>query len=169
MSEIDRFRKFVKDRGLRYTPEREMIISEIFSVHDHFDVDGLYLRLRRRKRRVSKASIYRTIPLLIESGLIKEVYFEDGHLHYEHIYGHKQHCHFRCVCCGKVVEFPDDEVVKIQNEISQRYGFFTTSHRFELLGYCPECARNEDSSGGTGRSGGNGVIVGKIGQDSMEL
>jgi len=144
MSEVKRFREFIRGKGLRYTPERELIITEIFSTHDHFDVDELYLRLRRKNKRVSKASIYRTIPLLIESGLIKEVYFENGHLHYEHIYGHKQHCHFRCMGCGKIVEFPDDEIVRIQNEISKRYGFAVTSHRFELLGYCPVCARNEN-------------------------
>jgi Fur family ferric uptake transcriptional regulator len=146
MSEVEQFREFIRGKGLRYTPERELIITEIFSVHDHFDVDDLYLRLRRKNKMVSKASIYRTIPLLIESGLIKEVYFEDGHLHYEHIYGHKQHCHFRCMCCGKIVEFPDDEIVRIQNEISERYGFDVTSHRFELLGYCPVCARRDNAS-----------------------
>ena len=147
MSEVKRFREFIREKGLRYTPERELIITEIFSVHDHFDVDELYLRLRRKNKRVSKASIYRTVPLLIESGLIKEVYFEDGHLHYEHIYGHKQHCHFRCMGCGKIVEFPDDEILKIQNEISERYGFDVRSHRFELLGYCPVCARRDKASG----------------------
>jgi Fur family ferric uptake transcriptional regulator len=146
MNEIDRFRRFIRERGLRYTAEREMIITEIFSAHDHFDVDELYLRLRGKKGRVSKASIYRTIPLLVDSGLIREVYFEDGHLHYEHIYGHKQHCHFRCIRCGKIVEFPDDEIGRIRNEVSQRYGFVATSHRFELLGYCPECARKEDAA-----------------------
>jgi Fur family ferric uptake transcriptional regulator len=116
-----------------------MIIEEIFSIHDHFDVDGLFLRMRNKKKIVSKASIYRIIPLLVESGLIKEVFFEDGHLHYEHIYGHKHHCHLRCICCGRNFEFTEDEIVKIQNQIGKKYGFAITSYRFELLGYCPQC------------------------------
>ena len=145
MREIEKFRKFIIEKRLRNTPERELIVAEIFSIHDHFDVDELYLRLRNQKKIVSKASIYRTIPLLIESGLIKEVYFEDGHLHYEHVYGHKQHCHMRCICCGKIVEFPDDEIVGIQNRIGEKYGFVITSHRCELLGYCPECAPSQET------------------------
>jgi len=140
MDEIRKFRAFIRDKGLRNTPEREMIIQEIFSIHNHFDVDELFLRLRNKKKIVSRASIYRTIPLLIESGLIQEVYFEDGHLHYEHIYGHKQHCHLRCICCGRIVEFPEDEVVEIGNRIREKYNFAVTSHRFELLGYCSQCA-----------------------------
>jgi len=139
MDEIQKFRQYIKTRGLRRTPEREMIIEEIFSDHDHFDVDELFLRLRSKKKIVSKASIYRTIPLLIESGLIKEVFFENGHLHYEHIYGHTHHCHLRCICCGKVLEFAGRDIVRIQDQIGEKYGFVITSHRFELSGYCPQC------------------------------
>jgi Fe2+ or Zn2+ uptake regulation protein len=73
MDEIRKFRDYIKERGLRNTPEREMIIEEIFSIHDHFDVDELFLRMRNKKKTISRASIYRTIPLLVESGLIKEV------------------------------------------------------------------------------------------------
>lgn len=140
MDEIQRFRQYIREKGLRNTPERELIIEEIFSNHDHFDADTLFLRLRNKKKRISKASVYRTIPLLIESGLIKEVYFEEGHLHYEHIYGHKHHCHLRCICCGKILEFADDEIAELQDDIGKRYDFVITSHRFELLGYCQQCA-----------------------------
>jgi len=139
MDAIQKFRKYIKEKGLRNTPERETIIEEIFAIHDHFDVDELFLRLRNKKKRISKASLYRTIPLLIDSGLIKEVYFEDGHLHYEHIYGHKHHCHLRCLGCGKIIEFVDDSVETIQNRIGKKYDFAITSHRFELLGYCSQC------------------------------
>jgi len=149
MDPVNKFRAYIKAQGLRKTPERETIIGEIFSTHDHFDVDELFLRLRNKKKRISKASLYRTIPLLIESGLIKEVYFDNGHLHYEQICGHKHHCHLRCVNCGKIVEFADDAVAKIQDRISKKYGFVITAHRFELVGHCPECAKKE--SGWPGR------------------
>ena len=149
---IQKFREYVKEKGLRNTPEREIIIDEIFSIHNHFDVDDLFLRLRNKKKRISKASLYRTIPLLIDSGLIKEVYFEDGHLHYEHIYGHKHHCHLRCVNCGRIIEFADDEIRAIQARIGKKYGFAITTHRFELLGYCPLCAQAHESESGTIRN-----------------
>jgi Fur family ferric uptake transcriptional regulator len=143
MDPIKTFRAYIKAQGLRKTPEREQIIEEMFSIPDHFDVDELFLRLRNKKKRISKASLYRTIPLLIESGLIREVYFEDGHLHYEPIYGHKHHCHLRCTTCGKIIEFTDDAAIKIQKRISKQYGFVITAHRFELIGYCPQCAQRD--------------------------
>jgi Fur family ferric uptake transcriptional regulator len=143
MDAIQKFRGYTKGKGLRNTPERETIIEEIFSVHDHFDVDELFLRLRNKNKRVSKASLYRTIPLLIESGLIKEVYFEDGRFYYEHIYGHEHHCHLRCTRCGRIIEFADDEIEAIQRQIGKRYDFVITDHRFELLGYCPQCAKEQ--------------------------
>jgi Fur family ferric uptake transcriptional regulator len=140
MDPINKFRAYIKTQGLRKTPERETIIEEIFSIHDHFDVDELFLRLRNKKKRISKASLYRTIPLLIDSGLIKEVYFADGHLHYEHVFGHKHHCHLRCTCCGRIIEFASDEIGAIQKKISKKHHFAITGHRFELLGFCPHCA-----------------------------
>jgi Fur family ferric uptake transcriptional regulator len=143
MDPINKFREYIKSQGLRKTPEREQIIEEIFSLHDHFDVDELFLRLRNKKKRVSKASLYRAIPLLIESGLIREVYFEDGHLHYEHIYGHEDHSHLRCNRCGRIIEFADEEIVTLQKRIGKRYNFAVTAHRFELFGYCPRCTRRD--------------------------
>ena len=143
MDPINKFRAFIKAEGLRKTPERETIIEEIFSIHDHFDVDELFLRLRNKRKRVSKASLYRTIPLLIASGLIREVYFENGHLHYEHIYGHKDHSHLRCNRCGRIIEFEDDEIGTLQKRIGKKYNFAVTVHRFELIGYCPHCAQRD--------------------------
>jgi Fur family ferric uptake transcriptional regulator len=143
MEPINKFRAYIKAQGLRKTPERETIIEEIFSIHDHFDVDELYLRLRNKRKRVSKASLYRTIPLLIESGLIREAYFEDGHLHYEPIYGHKDHSHLRCNRCGRVIEFADDEIGTLQKRIGKKYNFAVTAHRFELFGYCIRCAHRD--------------------------
>jgi len=161
MDEILKFREYIKKKGLRNTPEREMIIQEIFSIHDHFDVDELFLRLRNKKKIVSKASIYRTIPLLMESGLIKEIYFEDGHLHYEHIYGHKHHCHLRCICCGRILEFADDEIAEIQNQMGEKYGFVITSHRFELLGYCSQCTQGRGCRRHAGHPAGAGLETGR--------
>jgi Fur family ferric uptake transcriptional regulator len=141
MDPIHRFREFIKGQGLRQTPERETIIKEIFSTHNHFDVDELFVRLRNKQKKISKASLYRTIPLLIERGLIKEVYFENGHLHYECLLGQEHHCHLRCVACGTIVEFADDEVEIIQARLAKKYNFAVTAHRFEVLGYCPRCAK----------------------------
>ena len=138
-NEIQVFRAFIRKKGLRNTPERELIIKEIFSTHDHFDVDELYLRLRRKNKKVSKPSIYRLIPLLLESGLIQEAYFEDGHLHYEHIYGHEHHCHLRCITCGKTIEFSEKSMKRMEKRLADKYGFRVEGHKLEVFGYCQKC------------------------------
>jgi len=140
-SELEVFREFLAGKGLRSTPEREAILAEVFAEHDHFDVDGLYLRLKRKNPRLSRASVYRMIPLLVESGLIQEVFFEDGHLHYEHIYGHEHHCHLRCLGCRKIVEFRDEALEEAEKRIGQASGFQTTGHKLEVYGYCPACRK----------------------------
>ncbi len=138
-NEIELFRSFIKTKGLRNTPEREEIILEIFMSQDHFDVDELYLRLRNRGSRVSKASIYRNIPLIMECGLIKEVWHEDGHMHYEPVYGQTHHCHLRCLGCGKVIEFVEKDLQEIQERLGKEHHFDIVDHRLDLVGYCSKC------------------------------
>ena len=137
--EIEVFREFIRKKGLRNTPEREAIIKEIFATHEHFDVNELYLRLKNKKKKISKPSIYRLIPYLLESGLIKDAFFENGHLHYEHIYGHGHHCHLRCLKCGKIVEFEEKSLKKIEKKLAKEHDFFIKDHKFEALGYCSDC------------------------------
>jgi Fur family ferric uptake transcriptional regulator len=139
--EIDLFRSFIARKGLRKTPEREEIIVEIFASRDHFDVDELYLRLRQKGSRVSKASIYRNIPLIMECGLIREVWHEDGHMHYESIYGYGHHCHLRCIKCGKVIEFVEKELDNIERRLGKKYDFEITDHRLDVTGYCSHCTK----------------------------
>ena len=142
--EIGLFRSFIAGKGLRNTPEREEIIREIFATHDHFDVDELYLRLRHKGSRVSKASIYRNMPLIMECGLIREVWHEDSHMHYEHIYGHGHHCHLRCIKCGKVIEFVEKEMEAIEKRLGKQYDFRIIDHRLDVTGYCSECKGDGD-------------------------
>ena len=138
-NEIDVFREFIRNKGLRNTVEREQVVKAVFSIHDHFDVEELYLLLRSQNEKISKATVYRTIPLLLESGLIQEAYFEDGHLHYEHIYGHDHHCHLRCMDCGKVVEFTEEAVKEVEQKVAEHYEFIVTGHKLEVYGYCAKC------------------------------
>ncbi|MBW2092980.1 MAG: transcriptional repressor [Deltaproteobacteria bacterium] len=146
-NEIQIFRKLLKKRGMRNTPEREAIIESIISSPDHFDVDELYLRMKQ-KTSVSRASIYRTIPLLIEAGLINEVFHEDGHMHYERAYGRDHHCHLRCSNCRKIIEFSDPRLGEIEKEVGQKFNFETQGHRLEVFGLCSDCAAKEiDKSG----------------------
>ncbi len=143
-SELEIFREFLKKKGMRYTPEREIIIKEIFSIHDHFDVDSLYISMRKKDARVSKASIYRLIPLLIEANLIEEVFFDKGQMYYEHIYGHEHHCHLRCVNCRKIQEFSDPRLKEIEQELADRFDYKILRHKLEVMGLCSKCQDEQD-------------------------
>lgn len=142
-TEQDIFLAYLKSRGLNLTAERSKILQTVFSFHRHFDLDDLYDEIRRHKARVSRATIYRTIPLLMESGLIREVFRCMDRPHYEHIYGHDHHDHMICLGCGKVLEFKDERIEKLQNEVCAEFGFESVEHRLGIRGYCRECREGQ--------------------------
>jgi Fur family ferric uptake transcriptional regulator len=133
------FKGYLERRHLKFTPERKSILEAIFSLHGHFDVELLYRHLEGRGGGISRATLYRTLPLLIDSGLVKEVLRSQNKSHYEHIFGHPHHDHLLCIKCGKIVEFKDDEIERIQDEICERFEFKPLEHRLGIMGYCKEC------------------------------
>lgn len=140
MNELTRFRAFLKSKGMKVTPEREVIFEEALQSGDHFEVDDLLFKLRGKKRRISKASIYRTLPLLIEGGWIRRVIFNERHTHYERDSGVKQHEHLVCSKCGKIIEFRDKKLRDQLGSICQKYDFEPQEHKLEVTGCCQECS-----------------------------
>ena len=136
---IDKFRNFLKSRGLKMTPERRIILEGVFSLHEHFDIEKLYRKLEKKRKNISRATIYRTIPFLIESGLIKEVMRHQNKAQYEQVFGHEHHDHLVCVKCGRVIEFRNDKIEKLQDEICKRFRFSPEEHRLRISGYCQKC------------------------------
>jgi Fur family ferric uptake transcriptional regulator len=141
--ELAVFREYIKRKQLRNTSEREIILREIMTQTQHFDVDNLYLQLHAQQHKVSRASIYRTIPLLLECGLIQEAFYEQGHIVYEHIFGQGHHCHMRCLACGLVVEYSLEELRRVERKLGEHYNFAVIGHRLEVYGYCPQCRSKE--------------------------
>jgi len=137
-AELESFRAFLKSKGHRVTREREAIAEAVLLNHGHFDVDELFLTLKV-KVGVSKASIYRTIPILIESGILAAVYLENGHMHYERVYGREHHSHLRCTACGRIFEFSVPELPILEKDIALEQNFKTEGHKFEIWGLCSEC------------------------------
>jgi Fur family ferric uptake transcriptional regulator len=135
----EQFRGYLKSKGLRFTPERRLILEAVFSIEDHFEAVDLLLKLWQQGSRVSKATIYRTLPFLVKSGLLREVVFGEKHAHYEHIYGHQHHDHLVCVNCGKIIEFSSESMENLQTEICLKHDFEAISHKFEITGYCKDC------------------------------
>lgn len=136
------FREFLIKRGLKFTKERQKILYEVFSHHGHFDPEELLLSMRNKEIKVSKASIYRTLPLLLESGLIEQVERNDKHAHYEHILGHEHHDHLICLKCGKVIEVFSPKLEAIQDELCKKKRFNGIKHTLEIKGYCRNCRQD---------------------------
>ena len=136
----DKFRDYLKEKGLKFTPERETVLREIFSLHKHFDVDEIYLKVHKKDKRLSRATIYRTLPLLVESGLIVETFRCLGKGSYEHIFGHPHHDHMVCIKCGKIIEFSNKKIERLQEEVCKKYGFKSIEHRLGIKGYCRKCS-----------------------------
>ncbi len=86
-------------------------------------------------------TIYRFIPLLLESGMVKEAVRCRGHFTYEHIYGHQHHDHLVCVKCGRVYEFRNEEIERLQDEVCKKFNFQPLEHRLGIRGICAECRK----------------------------
>lgn len=138
-TELQVFRDYIRRHNMRYTPERDAIVRAVFARHDHFSAEDLYLALRSQDQRISRASVYRTLPLLVAAGLASEVFQEAGQAIYEHTYGHEHHCHLRCLECGAVVEFSEPALESIEKRLAGELGFVIAGHRLEVRGVCPEC------------------------------
>jgi len=133
------FFTYLKQQGLKWTPEREEVLREALRTEGHFEAEDLAFRLRKKGSRVSKATVYRTLPLLVSAGLIKEVIYGEKHQHYEHTHGEGHHDHMICLKCGKIVEFDKRSLKKIEQEICEENQFQPQKIVFEIFGYCKKC------------------------------
>src|SRR5712671_6504017 len=134
-----RFLNFLSKKNLRVTAQRRVIIDTAFGTQQHFTADQLLAWSRRRDKSVSRATVYRTLPLLTESGLVREMDFGKDHKFYDPNYAqHPHHNHIICQDCDKIVEFESDKIEKIENEISHRLGFAVKTHRLQITASCEE-------------------------------
>lgn len=138
-----KFREYLMTQGKRLTTERETIVREVFSSHEHFDVDQLVSRLSQRTdgKRVSRSTVYRTVLNLVEAGLLRAVARTNDRDIYEHDYGYPEHDHLICGECGTLIEFQDPELRNILEKVSNQHGFRVSGHRLEVYGCCLECSR----------------------------
>src|SRR5262245_51238821 len=135
----EQWREYLTRRRLNTTSQREVIVDQFFKTRDHISIDELLARVRRRQPRVGYATVYRTLKLLVDSGLAVERQFGDGQARFEVVGDH--HDHLICVKCGLILEFEDDEIERLQDKIAARLGGFTVlRHRHELYGLCPKAA-----------------------------
>ena len=134
-----RFLDFLARRHLRLTGPRRAIIESVFGTEKHFTAEELLKWARRRDKSVSRATVYRTLPLLTASGLVREMDFGQDHKFYDPNYAeHPHHNHIICQDCGKIVEFDSAQIEQLEREISHRLGFAVKAHRLQITAACEE-------------------------------
>ena len=137
-----KFMEFLDGKNLRLTSQRQAIIDTVFNTEEHFTAEQLLEWSRERDKSVSRATVYRTLPLLTESGLVREMDFGKDYKFYDPNYAdHPNHNHIICQDCEKIVEFESDKISKIEDEISHRLGFEVKSQRLQITARCAEMKR----------------------------
>jgi Fur family ferric uptake transcriptional regulator len=136
----DDIRRLLRERGLVCTPQRELVAGTVLELGSHVRAEELYRRLARKNSRVGLATVYRTLQLLKDKGLIAERQFGERWRRYEEV-GGSHHDHLVCLGCGAVIEFQEPLIEELQEKVARRHGFVPERHRLELYGYCRDCAR----------------------------
>ncbi len=142
-----RFLSFLKERRQRVTAERLTLLDEVFRQHGHIDAEQLLAAVRQRGLKISRATVYRNLDLLVESGLVRRQRLGRRRFLYEHIHGGQRHDHLVCTACGRVVEFVSPGIAALQAEICRAHGFLPTAHSLQINGFCKSCATVREAPG----------------------
>ncbi len=137
------FYKLVKERGRKWTRQRDEIAREFLKAGCHLSVLELYQRVRQRNPGIGYATVYRTLKLMEENGWASSRKFGERWTRFERQAGGEHHDHLICLGCGKIVEFESERIEAIQTRIARQQGFRIFNHKLELYGHCPVCAKEE--------------------------
>ena len=133
---VERFREYLSDKSLKYTRQRQAIAEVFHETSGHLSLNELHELARARHSSVGYATVYRTMKLMTESGLAEEHHFGEGQVRYEPAHDGDHHDHLICVTCGRITEFEDAEIERLQDAIASRLGFKVTDHKHEIYGEC---------------------------------
>ena len=137
------FRRHLKEQNLKYTPERADILNAILEADDVFEADSLMQRMQSDGQRVSKATVYRTLKLLQEAGIINQALFDAKQSHYQLVYGRQPSDYMVCVQTGKYIRISSDELIEIRNRICREHGWEPVGHRFQVYGIAPDQSKSD--------------------------
>ena len=142
------FSSYLKEHNQRQTPERFMVLKEIYQADGHFDADDIFFNMKDGGTRVSRATVYNTLDLLVECGLVQRHQFGKNQYYYERSYAYQQHDHMICKECGVVIEFCDPRILEIQSLMEKIHDFNVDGHSLHLFGTCKDkeaCNRRKES------------------------
>lgn len=132
------FKEHLRRLGLKSTSQRDDIAHVFFASARHISVEELYQQVKQVNQRIGYATVYRTMKLLTDCGLAVERHFRNGEARYESSEGH-HHDHLICESCGRIVEFEEERIERLQAEIARKLGFELSGHKMELYGICRDC------------------------------
>ena len=135
------FLNHIQKKGLKRTTQRDLILDIFLRTEAHLSSEDLYRLVKQEDPSIGQTTVYRTLKLLAEAGLAREVRFGDGVTHYEHNYKHQHHDHMICSECGRIIEFFSAELEAIQDAMAAKHRFAVTQHLLRIIGVCAECRR----------------------------
>jgi Fur family ferric uptake transcriptional regulator len=135
----------LQDRNFKLTRPREAVVEKILSAKpgQHFSADELWEELRRKEAGVSRATVYRTLNLLVERKLVEEHDFGKGQKYYERLVERPHHDHLICIHCGRIIEFENPEIERLQEKIARDEGFTISYHNHKIFGRCSRCGKKK--------------------------
>ena len=134
---LETLRAYISEQGLKNSKQREIVAEAFFESGDHMRVEELLSVAREIDPKISQATVYRTMKLLVDCALAEARHFNDGQARYEPSDGKgEHHDHLICVQCGKIIEFVDERIEHLQDLVAEKYGFTITNHKMELYGNC---------------------------------
>ena len=136
---LNRFKEALKKEGLKYTPQRTAVLEEIIKDKGHRESEEIYLALKKRGQHVSRATVYRTMDILVNNGFARKMNLGDGRARYESKVNSSHHDHLICMDCGLIVEFMDQQIEDLQDKIAIQYNFQLKRHIHQLFGLCKKC------------------------------
>lgn len=144
------FLEHIQSEGLRRTGQRDLILDIFLRTEEHLTSEDLYWLVQKEDPSVGHTTVYRTLKLLTEAGLAREVRFGDNKTYYEHHYDHQHHDHMICTQCGLVIEFFSPELEEKQDEMADKYKFRATHHSLRIWGVCENCQTSDVHSVASG-------------------
>lgn len=138
-NEFKLFEEFLGENSLKLTPQRRAVLEAVFATHQHFDADELVDILKKRKKRISRATVYRALELLVSGGFVHAMELGESRKKYEHIIGHAHHDHMICTTCGRTLEFGDGMIEMLQQKVCDDLKFKAESHSLRIFGLCESC------------------------------
>lgn len=139
----DTLAHYLTEKNLRPTRERFLLLEEVLRTSGHFDADELFASLSAKGLKASRATVYNTLDLLVECGLISRYRFGENHSRYEKAFGRPRHDHLICLECGDIIEFVNEKLEKIQKEVCEEKKFRLQNSTLQIFGVCSKCQKKE--------------------------